>query len=414
MKKYIISAVIISVFSLTAAAQASLFENTNNGVKVSGNGNLRFTNVHATDTAVVNKLKTFTEVNIGAHYSYAGSVNAFGVDLSVAKVYVKKPAFSWLVGGLGSLDYAGHYGLTADMFLQGGFRVGRKAYFELTPMVGLGQLPYYDLSRSTTNAANYNEYYNSVWRLKIAPQVALGVKVSDHVSLRAFARYTYAITGTGDRSYQEAEGWKHEPTEYANGKLTVGASVAIMVDGYHQTSGDNCWNGGLYSGYSFKGNEGVIVGGEIFHFKRTSAKIGRIFGAGVEQTIKSGEKSFSSVFGKAGIQYLPKGADSPVIFETGLKVGLGEYRKGEAAATSEGTYYLNGSSQVLGVTAKAYGSVNFHWKRNTIKVGVEGGGHTVFGTNFEDVEGSAVHFDGSTSKKGGADMGVTLGYTLAF
>jgi len=414
MRKTIVLAVIMSVFSLSAAAQASLFKNTNTGVKVAGNSNLLFTNVHYTDSGVVNVLKTFTEVNIGAHYSHASKVNAYGVDLSVAKVYVKKPAFSWIVGGLGSLDYAGKYGLTADLFLQGGFRVGRKAYIEFTPMVGLGQLPYYDLSRSTTNAANYNEYYNSVWRLKIAPQVALGVKVSDRISLRAFARYTYAINGTGDRSYQEADGWQHEPTEYANGKLTVGASLAIQVGGYHQTSGDNCWNGGLYSGYSFKGSEGVVVGGEIFHFKRTSAKIGRVLGAGVEQTIKSGEKSFSSVFGKAGVQFLPKGADSPVIFETGLKVGLGEYKKGEAAATSEGTYYFSGSSQVLGVMAKAYGSVNFHWKRNTIKVGVEGGGHTVFGTNFEDVKGSEVHFDGSTSKKGGADLAVTLGYTLAF
>lgn len=409
-----ILAVIMSIFCLSAAAQAELFKNTKYGVKVAGNSNLRFTNVHATDTAVVNLVKTFTEVNIGAHYSHAGSVNAYGVDLSVAQVYHKKPAFSWIIGGLGSVEIARHYGLTTDLFVQGGFRVGRKAYIEFTPMVGLGQLPYYDLSRSTTNAANYNEYYNSVWRLKIAPQVALGVKVSDHVALRAFARYTYAINGTGDRQYQEAEGWKHEPTEYANGKLTVGASVAIMVDGYHQTSGDNCWNGGLYSGYSFKGNEGIVVGGEIFHFKRKSSNIGRVLGAGLEQTIKSGEKSFSSVFGKAGLQFLSKGADSPVILETGVKAGVGEYRKGEAAATSEGTYYFNGSSQVLGVMAKAYGSVNIHWKRNTIKVGVEGGGHTVFGTNIEDVKGSEVHFDGSTSKKGGADLAVTLGYTLAF
>jgi hypothetical protein len=401
MKKNIIMAVIFLVSSNSVVGQTS----TAYGEKYNNNSNLRFEKNE----------KVSTELQIGGHYSQAtGDVKTGGMTLGVSRVYHKSPVFHWVVGGNGTADYSRKYGLMTDILLKGGLRVGKSLYFDLTPAVGVGQVPFYDLSKSMSNASDYNEYHNSVWRMKLALLASLGVKLSDGVSLSLDARYTYAINGTGDRQYQEAEGWQHMPTEFANGKLSLGASLSFVVGGDHQISGDNCWNGGLYTGYSFGDNKGILIGGEIFHFKRTSANVGRVVGLGVEQTIKNSNESFNAVYGKAGLQVLPKGANSPVIFEAGVKAGIGEYKKGEAAATAEGTYSLSGNTQTLGAMAKAYGSVNFHWGRNTIKVGVEGGGHTIFGTDFNNVEGSDVHIDGSASKKWGTDLAVTLGYTLSF
>lgn len=394
MKKLlsIIAAIIVSI---SASAQVDTVS-TNYGVKVNNNSNLRFEKME----------KVHTEVSVGGHVS-GGDVTAYGVDLSAARVYTPSKNFAWKVGALVSAEYTKDYGALSDIMGVAGIRVGNNVSFELDALAGAGQMSFYDESTNGENKSSC--YYNSQWRFKVGAQAAVNFKVSKNVSLSVFGRYLYAFNSKGDRTYNEAEGWTAAPTEFHTGKWSVGASLNITLGGNHQVSGDNCWNGGIYTGYSFVGNEGAVLGAEMFHTKRISAKGARVLGFGAEQVFGS-ETSTNSVFAKAGYQVLPKGAKSPVVIEFGAKAGLGEYGKSEAGATDTG-YSMKSNIQSLGVVGKAYAGVNFHFGRHNIKVAAEAGYHTCFGTSFES---STTNYTGTTGKLHGADLGVTVGYSIAF
>lgn len=393
MKKNIAITLATAVMSIFAAnAQV---EETSYGRKINDNFNLRFEKSE----------KVHTEISVGGHVS-GGDISAYGVDLGVARVYTPSKNTSWTVGGLVSSEFADKYGSLNDVLAVGGVRFGNTVSLELDALAGVGQMSFYDES---TNGESIARYYNSQWRLKVGAQAAVNFKLSKSVSLSVFGRYLYAINREGDRTYNEAEGWTAAPTEFHTGKWSVGATLSIALNNNHQVSGDNCWSGGLYTGYRFKGNEGAFVEAELLNTKRVSAKGARVLGFGAGQVF--GEGSQNSVFVKGGYQVLPQGAKSPIVLEFGVKAGLEEYAKTESAATDTESYSMKSKLQSLGVVGKVYGGVNFHFGRHNIKVAAEGGYHTCFGTNFSSATSNYV---GSTGKLSGADLGVTIGYSIAF
>lgn len=385
--------------SISAFAQVDT-TSTSYGLKLNNNRNLRFTKME----------KVHTEVSFGGHVS-GGDITSYGVDLQAARVYTPSKSFAWGWGGLVSSEYSEDYGALADILGKVDIRLGsEKINLGIGILAGAGQMSFYDES---TNGEDVARYYNSQWRFKVGAQAAVNFQLSKRVALSVFGRYLYAFNGEDNRSYQEAEGWTAAPTEYHTGKWSAGVSLSFTLGSEGtQISGDNCWNGGVYTGYSFEGSEGVILGAEMFHTKRTGAKGARVLGFGAEQVV--GDNSTNSVFGKAGYQILPRGAKSPVIFEFGVKAGLGEYAKSEAGKTESGSYSMNSKIQSLGVVGKGYVGVNFHFGRHNIKLAGEAGYHTCFDTSFNGYGEASNSYNGNTSRLHGMDAAVTVGYSLAF
>ena len=379
----------------TVAMHSQEVSSTSYGYRLDGNRNLRFTQAD----------KVHTEITVGARYGQAKGVASFGGSIQAARVWTPSDWFAGQAGVLVSSVYAGDFGALADIMAVGGIRFGNAVYFGLDALVGTGQMALYDES---TNGASCHRYYNSQWRVKVGGQASLNFRLSQKVTLGVFGRYLYTFNDESNRSYQQPEGWEAVGTIFYDNRWSAGLSLTFNIMRETQISGDNCWTGGVYTGYSFLGNKGWVVGAEMLHFKRVSARGGRILGFGSEQIIGD-NKSTNSVFGKAGYQILPWGAGSPVIFEFGAKAGIGEYIKA-GEAVSENGFYLKSAIQVPGAVGKAYVGVNFHFGRHSIKIGAEGGYHTCFDTSFvgEGYTGEV------TTPLHGWDASATIGYALAF
>ena len=369
---------------------------TSYGYRLNDNRNLRFTEAE----------RVHTEITLGARYGQAKGVSSFGGSIQAARVWTPSGWFAGQAGVLVSTVYAGDFGALADILAVGGIRFGNAVYFGLDLLAGTGQMALYDES---TNGASCHKYYNSQWRVKVGGQASLNFRLSQKVTLGVFGRYLYTFNDTNTRSYQQAEGWTALGTVFYDNRWSAGLSLTFNIMNETQISGDNCWTGGAYGGYSFLGNKGWVVGAEMSHFKRVSARGGRLLGFGSEQIIGD-DMSTNSVFGKAGYQVLPWGANSPVIFEFGAKAGIGEYVKAGEGWSESGSFYMKSAIQTVGIVGKAYVGVNFHFGRHSIKLGAEGGYHTCFDTSFVGEGYNGV----ITTPLHGFDASVTLGYALAF
>ena len=394
--RYFLIAIAALLSTVAMYAQPEVISSTSYGYRLNGNRNLRFTEAE----------KVHTEITLGARYGQAKGVSSFGGSIQAARVWTPSDWFAGQAGVLVSSVYAGDFGALADVLAVGGIRFGNKVYFGLDLLAGTGQMALYDES---TNGASCHKYYNSQWRVKVGGQASLNFRLTEKVTLGVFGRYLYTFNDANTRSYQQAEGWTAEPTTFYDNRWSAGLSLTFNILKESQLSGDNCWTAGVYTGYSFLGNKGWVVGAEMNHFKRVSARGGRLLGFGSEQIIGD-DMSTNSVFGKAGYQILPWGAGSPVIFEFGAKAGLGEYVKAGEAASESGSFYLKSAIQTVGIVGKAYIGLNIHMGRHSIKIGAEGGYHTCFDTSFigEGYNGQV------TTPLHGWDAAATVGYAIAF
>ena len=139
------------------------------GYQINGSRNLRFTQAS----------KVHTEVAAGVSASFGG-YTSMGANLAATRVYTPARSFGWRWGGMASIDYAQHYGATADMLAVVGIRVGNVVYFGLDALAGAGQLAYHD---HAWKGESSHDYFNSSWRFKAGAQVSLGVRLGEKVSV---------------------------------------------------------------------------------------------------------------------------------------------------------------------------------------------------------------------------------------
>lgn len=343
--------------------------------------------------------KVHTEISAGAHYSF-GDIEAPGFDIQVARVFTPSKNLSWRYGGLVSGDITDRYGALMDVNALVGAKVW---WFGVDALVGAGQMAYTAISQ---NAQSVVDHYNSVWAFKGGVQAYLEIPLSKNVTFSVGARYLHSFKDEGSLNYKEPEGWNSELKAHAD-KLQAFASVNININKEHQISGDNCWLGGVYGLYNLtEAKEGVGAGAELFHFKRTGAVMGRILGLYAEQTF--GEKSVNSIGLKGGLQWLPRGANSPFIIEIGAEGGMSELSKEEYAKTNSGSYTMTSSVTVPGLEGRGYVRANLHLNRVCLHVTGKLGYATAFGSEYTGC------LDGETSKLGGMTAQVAAGLTLSF
>lgn len=346
-----------------------------------------------------------TEVLIGGHYSDYGGIVSYGGDLQVTRVYTPSNAFAWRWGASISSDYSDDYGMLTDVCGMFGIRVGNAVSFGIDALAGAGQMPFHTVS---TDGTNRHDGYLNIWRPTVQGQVSLAVRLSPVVSLTAFGRYGYYFNSESDYTLNVAEGWTSEPTEWFTTKWLAGAGLSFNMNRDGRLSGDHCWNMATYGGYSFKGNKGWVAGTELYHYKRWNYTLGQVLGFGSEQVLA--EKSANSVYAKAGIQISPKGADSPVIFEFGVKAGVGEYLKFVQGETESQSFQLKALWMSPAFVTKGYAGVHFHVGRVTLRLAAEAGYHDCFGIEF----GGSDNYSGSTAQNDNFDLAATAGICFAF
>lgn len=376
----------ISVFAQKRTAYGERYESRD----------LRFTSV----TSV------HTEVLLGGHYSDWGGIVSYGGDLQATRVYTPSNAFAWRWGAAVSSDYSDDYGMLTDAMGMLGIRVGNGFSLGIDALAGAGQMPFHTVS---TDGTNRHDGYLNIWRPTVQGQVSLAVRLSPVVSLTAFGRYGYYFNSESDYTLNVAEGWTSEPTEWFTTKWLAGAGLSFNLNREARLSGDNNWTMAAYGGYSFKGNEGLVVGAELYNYKRWNYTLGQVLGFGSEQVLA--EKSANSVYGKAGIQISPKGADSPVIFEFGVKAGVGEYLKFAQGETDNQSFQLKALWMSPAFVTKGYAGVHFHVGRVTLRLTAEAGYHDCFGADF----GGSNNYSGEASQGGEQfDLAATAGICFAF
>lgn len=345
-----------------------------------------------------------TEVMLGGHYTDWSGMNTYGGDLQATRVYIPANAFAWRWGAAISSDYSDDYGALVDVCAVLGIRVGNRVSLGIDALAGAGQMPFLT---SSTNGLSTHQGYQNIWRATVQGQASLNIRLSQGVSLTAFGRYGHYFDSESDYSLDVAEGWTADPTEWYTTKWLAGASLVFNINNVSRLSGDNCWTMAAYGGYSFKGNEGPVVGAELYKFKRWNYTFGQVLGFGSEQVLA--EKSANMVYVKAGIQAAPSGADSPLILEFGIKAGIGEYAKATEGKTDGETFSMRASWMSPAFVTRGYAGVHFHVGRVTLRLICEGGYHDCFGASFN----GSNNYSGESSQGNQFDLAATAGICFA-
>ncbi len=385
--------VIVILFSQLVSV-ASAQERTSYGVRYNRNPNLRF-------QTEANQ----SEVSLRGHYSSEG----MGGGGAFTKIYNADKVVGLGWGTNLSATYHEKVGSLMDLAVKPTIKFGRSVQLRLSALAGVGSTAYTQLTQSPDGSAKH-EYVNSCWAFKAGGEGSLFIPFSKYVGMELFGGYQHSFADPKSRELHSAEGWEIT-TDYRLNSWYAGLGVVFNLNA-HQTSGDWCWVGGVYGGYSFTPtNQGIVACVEVFNTKKFAARVARIVGLGVEQVFGE-EKKTNSVYGKVGYDFFPNGSQSVIFFTTAAKVGVGEYYKVDEGATSTGSFSMRSCYFALGAKASAEVGVGLHFGGWTIAALGEFGGHLVGGTKFESL--SDVEYSGTTSKLSGWDGQAKMRVTFAF
>ena len=378
--------IIISLFVLVATASAQ--------IRYNNNPNLRYG-----DGA---------EVALRGIYTSEG----FGGGAALTKIYHNDNVVGYGWGVHANVAYNKQVGSLVDVAVKPTIKFGRTAQLRISGLVGLGETHYSEFSQQIGGTA-WNEYHNAVLAVKAGGEAALSLPLGKGVGLELFGGWQHSFADPEARELYPAEGWEIS-TDYRLNTWYAGLGLVFNTK-YHQTSGDWCWHGGAYGGYSFAPTaKGAVVGIEAFNTKaiKGTPYWSRLAGFGVEQLFGE-EIATNAVYGKYGAMYMPYGDRSVVFFETAAKVGVREYQKVDEGATSTGSFEAYRVCFALGFTASAEVGVGLHFGGWTIAALGEFGGHVVGKTKFESL-GTAEYSGSTTSKLSGWDGQVKMRIAFAF
>lgn len=348
------------------------------GLKVANNKNLRFTSAQ----------KVHTEVSAGAHMSGGdGGYNAYGVDLTVRRQY---KVGSW--GAVASSEYSEKYGMANATYLMGGVRFGKTVSFGVDGLAGFGQA--HETIYSSNAVGATHEYKVGHWRPQLGVQANFNINLSKGWMISAYGRYIHSFVSDGQTDLAMFDSWRVNKQVNDANRWSAGLSLTRALYKNGQVSGDNCWEGQLVGGYS---NLGANVGVKAVHFKRTAAHTGTAFGLGTMYTFNKGVTT-NQVLGHGGIRLLPKGADSPFVFDFFGELAIGQFEKIVEGSTENKNEFRMGSNLYsFGGSGTVHAGVSYHKGCFSVGVNAFAGGYLVAGTDFEGAHG----YDGTYKTNGG-------------
>ena len=258
-----------------------------NGVK---NKNLRFTDPE----------KVHTEISISGLYS-GGGYSAYGGALNIRRQH---QYFGY--GVQINSEYSKEYGVANSAALLGGVRFGKKVSFGIDALAGYGQ-SHVDVWGSNPSNGDRSHSVSSVWRPYVAGQANINFLLGNNVMLSILGGYKHSFFSNSDSEIATEGNWQTDKVTLDANRWYAGLSLAFLLNKERQISGDNCWRGEAFGGWS---NLGWLAGARAIHFHRNSYYGGSVLGFGTEYTINDGNAA-NGIFAQAGYQFLPWGERSP-------------------------------------------------------------------------------------------------------
>ncbi len=393
--------VVIAVAAIVLATPAFAQEYKNNfyGRKLEAEEKKEEFNLRFTESTKAHTEWSLGEVITGGDLGYYG----FRTDLMLRR------QIQYLsLGAQISTEYSKEYGVANAASVLLGLRAFNNApvSFGADLLGGYGQSHLQAIGyNQATGDLNGNR--SSYWRPFVAANANLNVRLGKDCMVSLYGGYKHSFIKE-DISAEMSDGWELQFIESDASRWHAGLSLAIVINREKQISGNNCWIGEGFGGWS---NMGWTYGAKALHFKRLpkSLKVGRVLGIGTAYTVKNGITT-NEIFGQAGFRFFPKGADSRVIFDLGTQVAYAEYPI-QATATAEANRLIKRVvSYNPGANAKLYAGIALHFDRFTIGVEGFGGGWICTKTEFS----GDLNYSGENSQNYGWLYGGNLKIAFAF
>ncbi len=393
IKKIIIAILAIAMITPAFAQEAenkSKYYGTRVLINGERNKNLRF----------IDPEKTHTEFSVAAIYS-GGDYSAYGGAVNVRRQH------RFLGYGVQvNSEYSKEYGVANSAALLGGVRFGKKVSFGIDALGGYGQ-SHIDVLGSNPSNGDRCRNRSSVWRPFISGQINLNFLLGKNVMLSILGGYKHSFFANSDSEIAFEGNWQLDQVTLDANRWFAGMSLAFLLHKERQISGDNCWRGEAFGGWT---NLGWIAGARAIHFHRNSYYGGRILGFGTEYTFNEGSAA-NGIFAQAGYQFLPWGEKSPVLFDLGAQIGFSEYAKTEISSAEDSERFHRISYHYApGGNAKAYAGIAAHIGSFTIGVDAYVGYWLCANSQFSGDLG----YSGTYSKNHGVIYGAVAKMAIAF
>ena len=304
-----------------------------------------------------------------------GSYTAYGSELLWRRVYTPS-AVGFSYGIKFGSEYSSEFGMASSAQLLAGITFGDRLRFGVDAFVGYAQ-KHNVISSADAEEITFHKSSKVLWRPQVGAEINLSFDVSESVTLSAFFGGSHAFMSKG--TYVPEDGWHTMSTYSDSDRLYGGLGLGLRLDPTIQRSGDNCWVGEVYGGYS---SRGAIAGLKAIHFKRFAYNWARTLGMGSEYTF--GDYVTNEVFGQAGLALLPMGAYSPIVLNAFVTAGFTQLPKSVQGAAEDVTRLHTWSRYLSPAFAgKGHFGVSYHAGR--LEIGAEGYYgiiYGLFGTTF--------------------------------
>lgn len=389
----------VAAIVMTTPAFAQEYKDTFYGHKVKAEEKKEEFNIRFTESTKAHTEWSLGEVITGGDLGYYG----FQTDLTLRR------QIQWLsLGAQISTEYSKEYGVANAASVILGLRAFNNApvFFGADLLGGYGQSHLQAIGyNQATGGLNGNR--SSYWRPFVSANANLNVRLGKACMISLYGGYKHSFIKE-DISAEMSDGWELQSIESDANRWLAGISLAIVINREKQISGNNCWIGEGFGGWS---TMGWTYGIKAVHAKKLKKNlyVERVLGLGTAYNVKNGITT-NEIFGQAGFRFYPEGADSRVIFDLGTQVAYAEYPI-EAKATAEANRFLKRVvSYNPGASAKLYAGIALHFDRFTIGVEGIGGGWICTKTEFSGV----LNYSGENSQNYGWLYGGNIRLSFAF
>jgi len=252
---------------------------------------------------------------------------------------------------------------------------------------------------------------SSIIKPALKAQVRLDISLSKSFALTVRGGVKKILMTNDAKGENPGGAWTLESQENNSLQPFAELGVSYKMETNSQLSGDNGWRVTASGGYS---NLGAFGGLGADNFKRFSAHWGRDLGFGYQ--ITKGERDpLSEVHLLGGFTWLPKGADSRVLFPILISAGLGEFEQETSSYTAldEGKTLTEKSiHSSFGIDAKILFGPSFRFNRWTVDLLGFVGGYKCIGKDYKESTTQTFGYQGTEGKTSGAIFGGELKLTV--
>jgi hypothetical protein len=229
--------------------------------------------------------------------------------------------FSNTAKGNGRMAFETSFALAEDVVIPSvdmkfSYRFGKKFYFEPAGIIGVGAICNKIVAENSLFSYKRTVVY--LW-----PELGGGINIGysgKRFGVSLFAAYKWQI-GANRQLSPVVDGMQIIAENKYYSPLMIGGTASLNLSQDLRRCGDHPWILGIAYGYNvLSGEQKVSV--DLTHFDRLGIFFGHLYGVEFGQTFGKIQKTSSLL--KYGMQFLPRGANSPIIPELSVKAGMGE------------------------------------------------------------------------------------------